>query len=181
MLPLFPLGPGPVILAQVHSYALLVTLTVIQIQDKNSWEETFVFPHSFRGQPVTTWPHGYGQSNMVAWALADTVFTSWWAGRIDNKIQEVIAYNVCDHATTPMTNFLQIYPLLNLSVLLNDVTLISVSTNLPIDYVRAMMASLWMSLHRHSKTLCKCTPCISSFSVYYCLYFTLINIMMKGT
>lgn len=45
---LFPLFSCSVILAQVHSYALFITLSVIKFQAPNSWEEIFIFPHSFR-------------------------------------------------------------------------------------------------------------------------------------
>lgn len=84
-------------------------MTVVKSQGKDSREEIFVFPHSFRG--FSLWSLGSTFMGRVPWwheSWLILAFISWWAG-IENKIQEVVRYNLCDHAT-PMTNFLQIGP-----------------------------------------------------------------------
>lgn len=98
-------GSSPLIYGVSYFY-----MTVVKSQGKDSREEIFVFPHSFRG--FSLWSLGPMFMDRVPWwheSWLILAFISWWVVRIETKIQEVVGYNLCDHAI-PMTNFLQIGP-----------------------------------------------------------------------
>lgn len=77
---------------------------------------------------MVTWPHIYGQRIIVHEYWLILVFTFLVGRKNINKIQEVVRYNLCEHAT-PHDQLSPNGPTSNLSVLLNDISLMTASTN----------------------------------------------------
>lgn len=70
MLSLLPLAPGPVSLAQDHSYAEFVTVLLLWLKFKGRTQGrkslfSLTVPEGSACDHGSVWSHGYGQSNMV--------------------------------------------------------------------------------------------------------------------